>query len=56
MTLYERLRAAAPFLTDKDFYHRNPKVILRDDSDGFGEYIEKWEHSEPIPAGFKLGK
>lgn len=31
-------------------------IYLRDDSDGQGAYIEKWEYSKPIPKGYKLGK
>lgn len=56
MGLYEQLRDACDFLTDADFHHHTQKVWLRDDSDGAGEYIEKWEHEKPIPEGFTLGK
>lgn len=31
-------------------------IILRDDSDGEGAYIEKWNYEKPIPKGLKLGK
>ena len=31
-------------------------IELRDDGDGVGAYIAKWEYSEPIPAGLSLGK
>ena len=31
-------------------------IYLRDDSDGLGAYIAKWDYSKPIPAGLKLGK
>jgi hypothetical protein len=31
-------------------------IFLRDDSDGQGAYIAKWEYEKPIPAGLKLGK
>lgn len=31
-------------------------IILRDDSDGQGAYIAKWDYSKPIPEGLKLGK
>jgi len=34
----------------------NGSIRLRNDSDGLGDYIEKWEYSKPIPAGLKLGK
>jgi len=31
-------------------------IILRDDSDGQGAYIAKWDYSKPIPEGLTLGK
>lgn len=56
MTLYDDLIAALPQLTQEDFAPFIGTIVLRDDSDGQGAYIEKWEYSEPIPDGFKLGK
>ena len=55
MTLYDKIITAYPELTDNDF---SPYGIirLRNDSDGVGDYIEKWEYSKPIPDGLKLGK
>ena len=55
MTLDEQLKAAYPQLTDADFA-RFGTIELRDDSDGQGAYIDKWEYSEPMPKGLKLGK
>lgn len=55
MTLYEKIMAAYPELTPKDF-DSNGIIRLRDDSDGEGAYIEKWEYAKPIPEGLKLGK
>jgi hypothetical protein len=31
-------------------------IVLRNDSDGVGDYIEKWDYSQPIPEGLSLGK
>ena len=31
-------------------------ISLKDDSDGVGAYIAKWEYSQPIPEGLTLGK
>ncbi len=56
MTLYEQLIAALPELTADDFAPFTGSIVLRDDSDGQGAYIEKWEYSKPIPTGFKIGK
>jgi len=55
MDLYNQIIEAYPELTDKDF---SPKgtIMLQDDSDGVGEYIAKWEYSQPIPEGLTLGK
>ena len=57
MTLYEDLLAAESNLTPDDFaYHRGGTICLQNDGDGLGDYIKIWNHSLPIPAGFKLGK
>lgn len=56
MTLWEKIIATYPELTDEDFNPFNGSIILRDDSDGHGEYIEKWEYSKPLPKGMKIGK
>jgi len=44
MTLYEKIIALYPSLTDADFIGRTPTIILQNDSDGKGDYIAKWEH------------
>jgi hypothetical protein len=56
MSLYDELIAAIPELKSEDFDPYTGTIALRDDSDGQGAYIEKWEYSKPIPKGFKLGK
>ena len=53
MELWEIIQNAYPELTEKDF---RTKIILRDDSDGVGAYIYKWEYDQPIPDGLTLGK
>lgn len=57
MTLYEQIVEALPELANKieEFGYRG-SIELRDDSDGQGAYIYKWEYSQPIPNGLKLGK
>lgn len=55
MELWQKIIEAYPELTDNDF-GRFGSISLRDDSDGAGAYIEKWEYSKPIPEGFSLGK
>jgi hypothetical protein len=41
MTLYHKIMAIYPSLTDTDF---TTVIILQNDSDGNGDYIAKWEH------------
>ena len=55
MNLYEQIIASYPELTPDDFAPLGV-INLRDDSDGKGAYIEKWEYDQPIPNGLSLGK
>lgn len=41
MTLYEKIKAIYPELTDRDFL---TVIRLQNDSDGRGDYIAFWEH------------
>jgi hypothetical protein len=41
MTLYDKIVALYPELTDRDFL---TSIILQNDSDGRGDYIAKWDH------------
>jgi hypothetical protein len=41
MTLYEKIKTIYPSLNDIDFV---TVIELRNDSDGKGDYIAKWEH------------
>ena len=41
MTLYEKIMALYPSLTQQDFLNT---IRLHNDSDGNGDYIAKWEH------------
>jgi hypothetical protein len=41
MSLYEKIKALYPQLTDADFL---TIITLQNDSDGKGDYIAKWEH------------
>ena len=55
MTLYYEIIAAYPELTEANFWPGGI-ISLRNDSDGLGDYIEKWNYSKPIPEGLTLGK
>ena len=41
MTLYDKIKALYPELTDSDFM---ATIRLQNDSDGKGDYIALWEH------------
>jgi hypothetical protein len=41
VTLYEKIIALYPSLTDKDFL---TVITLQNNSDGKGDFIAKWEH------------
>jgi hypothetical protein len=51
-----QIKAIYPELTDDDFLPITGSIYLKDDSDGQGAYIARWEYSKPIPEGLKLGK
>lgn len=56
MSLYDEIIAIYPQLTWQDFDQPNGKILLQDDSDGQGAYIEKWDIDLPLPEGMKIGK
>lgn len=41
MTLYDKIMALYPELTDNDFF---TVITLQNDSDGNGDYIKEWNH------------
>jgi len=41
MTLYDKIKALYPTLTQQDFL---TTIRLQNDSDGKGDYIAAWEH------------
>lgn len=52
MTLYDKIMALYPSLTNKDFM---TVIQLQNDSDGKGDYIAKWEHPTlPRPTDEEL--
>ena len=56
MSLYETIITEYPELTADDFEPRKGIIELRNDGDGLGDYIAKWEYSKPLPEGMKVGK
>ena len=55
MTLVEQLIKTFAELLDLSAF-KNDLIVIQDDSDGLDACIAKWEYSEPIPKGLKLGK
>ena len=55
MDLWKEITTAYPELTDADFDPLSGSILLFDEGDGV-QYIAKWEYSNPIPEGLKLGK
>jgi hypothetical protein len=44
MNLFEKIITLYPELSDNDFNAFKGLIELRNDSDGKGDYIAKWEH------------
>lgn len=55
MELWEKIVLAYPEINPTSDFNALG-IFLRDDSDGLGAYIAKWQYSQPIPDGLKLGK
>ena len=56
MDLFAEITKAYPELTDEDFRPDKGSILLRNESDGKGDYIAKWEYSKPVPTGLKIGQ
>lgn len=56
MNLYEKIIELRPELTQEDFNPFTGTIELRNDSDGFGSYIARWDHpTAQQPADEVLG-
>ena len=58
MDLFHKIIEFYPEL-ETQFYIFAPntgQINLQNDSDGYGDYIAKWDYSKPIPDGLTLGK
>jgi XkdW protein len=51
MTLYEKIIALYPELTQEDFV---TTIRLQNDSDGQGDYIKEWNHTLHKPTDEQL--
>jgi hypothetical protein len=54
MTIIDTILETYPEINKQLFI--DGTIVLRNDSDGVGDYIEKWEYDQPIPEGLTLGK
>jgi len=50
MSIYDEIVLIFPEITPEDFGNRN-SIVLR--NDGEGDYIERWDYSEPLPESLK---
>jgi hypothetical protein len=55
MNIYDEIIAVYSELTNADFNPLTGSIHLKDDGDGI-VYIAKWEYSQPLPEGMKVGK
>jgi hypothetical protein len=55
MSIYETIIATYTELTAEDFLPHSGSILLADDGDGI-VYLAKWEYSQPLPEGLKVGK
>ena len=51
MTLYEKIIALYPQLTDQDFVKL---IVLQNDGDEKGDYVASWTHTLPQPTQEQL--
>lgn len=55
MTLYDKICALYPSLTEADFAPYTGTIALQNDSDGRGDYIREWNHPTlPKPTDEQL--
>lgn len=57
MSLYDEIIVKFPELAEMpDEFGFGGSISLRNDSDDAGDYIERWDYSQPLPKGMKIGK
>lgn len=56
MSKYEKIIEAYPELLELSNRDRDAVFKCRDDSDGFGDYVEFWNYDKPLPDGLVVGK
>jgi len=56
MDLFTEITKAYPELTNEDFIPNKGSILLRNESDGKGDYIAEWKYTKPVPTGLKIGQ
>jgi len=56
MSIWDKIVKEYAELADRDFDREDGSILLKNDGDGQGDYIAKWEYDKPIPEGLTLGK
>ena len=57
MSLFDKIIQIYPALTASDFMPPLGTILLQNDSDGRGDYIARWEHSDyPRPTDEQLAE
>ena len=52
--MFNLITAIYSELTDMDFGYRG-SIQIKDDSDGKGAYLSKWEYKKPLPKDWFIG-
>jgi hypothetical protein len=53
--MFEKIQKIYPELTINDIMILGGTIAIKNDSDGKGDYIAKWEHTLPRPTDEQLG-
>jgi len=55
LSMYDKLIKEFPALKDSLAFY-DGTIVLQNDADDAGDYIAKWDYTESLPKGFKVGK
>ena len=53
MSLYEEIKTVFPELEENKEAFITMQIVLKNDLDGTGDYIAKWDYSKPLPDKLK---
>jgi len=55
-TLFDEIVSIYPELLENQTSFIDGTISLRNDSDGFGDYVESWNYEKPLPENLKIRK